>query len=277
LVLLSTAHLRADATPGLDEAKRLYASAAYDDALRALEGLGASASSDADVQEYRALCLMALGRSGDAARAAEALVAASPLRIPSADEFPPRFVALVSETRQRVLPVVARRLYASGREQYHGDMTVQATETFQRVLAILDDPVMRTNADAPDLRTLAMGYLDLLEAKQARSQPAAVPASAPTQPRPQASFVAAKPLRQDFPAWVPSKTTDPSLTLHGMISIRIGTDGRVKALTVVEPTLPAYDARLRDASREWTYEPATYDGAPVESMRVLSVELKPTR
>ena len=58
----------------LSDAKRAYEAAAYEDALRLLEPLDSP-----DARQYVALCLMALGRTDEAARAVEAMVTAEPL------------------------------------------------------------------------------------------------------------------------------------------------------------------------------------------------------
>ena len=66
----------------LSAAKELYASAAYEDALSVLtrlsEGDGAPALSR-QADEYRAFCLYALGRTGEAEKLAESLIRRDPL------------------------------------------------------------------------------------------------------------------------------------------------------------------------------------------------------
>src|SRR5687767_11106833 len=67
------------ASEALERAKELYRSAAYDEALSALEDLAAGEQAEAiEVQQYRVLCLVALDRKDDAHKAMAALVTADP-------------------------------------------------------------------------------------------------------------------------------------------------------------------------------------------------------
>src|SRR4051812_26747317 len=62
-------------------ARDLYAAAAYDEALERLNDLRLSkhpSDEDRIIEQYRALCLFALGRATDAERAIEAMVVAAP-------------------------------------------------------------------------------------------------------------------------------------------------------------------------------------------------------
>ena len=83
----------------LSAARDLYASAAYEEALTALtrlhEGGGAAASEQVD--QYRAFCLFALGRTAEAQSIAEALIAKSPLiEIDANSKLGPGLVAIPS-------------------------------------------------------------------------------------------------------------------------------------------------------------------------------------
>ena len=91
--------------------KALYAAAEYDKALDVVGSLDTL-----EAQQYRALCLLALGRTVDAGTAIESLVNASPTFIPSSEDAPPRFVELVTKVRQKLLPTIARRVFTEGRD-----------------------------------------------------------------------------------------------------------------------------------------------------------------
>src|SRR5437764_11715077 len=72
-------------------ARDLYASAAYEDALAILNRLpdsGRPVEEARAIQQYRAFCLLALGRNGEAERAIETVVAAEPMYRPAADVSP---------------------------------------------------------------------------------------------------------------------------------------------------------------------------------------------
>src|SRR5262245_47898268 len=86
----------------LDSAKALYAAASYEEALAALDQLGGGPDS-IQVNEYRALCLLALGRARDAEAPLQQIVSADPLyKIPAA-EVSPRLVDLFHDVRKRAL------------------------------------------------------------------------------------------------------------------------------------------------------------------------------
>ena len=64
---------------------------------------------------------------------------------------------------------------------------------------------------------------------------------------------------------------------EGKVSIRIviGVDGRVKAAEKVSAASEAfYRATERHALRNWRFRPATVDGKPVESRKVMTVEFR---
>jgi hypothetical protein len=248
--------------------------------LQELDQLDAPALGTPDAQQLRLLLLLALGRSADARHAAEALVTASPTLVPSTDDFPPRYVSLIAETRQRLLPQIIVRAFAEAREAYdapgHGD----AAARFTQVLALTADPAVADVTAAKDARTLATGFLDLL---RATNPPAAPAASAPT-------------VRGTAPTTTASSTppvTEPSVAINqvlptlpvserlhlthdvrGAIALVIGTDGRVKRATIRRSIHPVYDMMLLAASHDWLYKPAQLNGEPVESERILEVELK---
>src|SRR5690349_3267204 len=79
----------------LEEAKAQYAAAAYEDALTTLTRAGgAPPAKRVEVEQYRAFCLIALGRTEDAERAIAALVAADPKYVPSANVASPKVLSM---------------------------------------------------------------------------------------------------------------------------------------------------------------------------------------
>ena len=160
--------------------KSLYAAAEYDKALEVVASLDSL-----EAQQYKALCLLALGRTADANAAIEALVNASPTFVPSSEDAPPRFVELVTKVRQKQLPAIARRLFAEGRERYTAKQNEEAVKRFSLVLTLLNDPSFADANTKQDLETLAKGFIDLANAA-APPVKAAVPA-APEPPPAQSS------------------------------------------------------------------------------------------
>ena len=91
----------------LSAARDLYASARYDEALAVLNGmrLDDAATERKSVEQYRSLCLLALGRGSEAEAAIAAVVKADPLFQPSESDASPRVRSAFSEVRQRLLHV----------------------------------------------------------------------------------------------------------------------------------------------------------------------------
>ncbi len=93
----------------LANARDLYASARYDEALAVLNGLpmGGESTDRKSIQQYRSLCLLALGRGSEAESAIAAVVTVDPLFVPAESDASPRVRAAFSEVRQRLLPEIA--------------------------------------------------------------------------------------------------------------------------------------------------------------------------
>ena len=88
LVAQSGATTPAKPAGDLAAAKALYASGDYEEALNNLSAIKADDSVD-EVEEYRLLCLLALGRTAEAQRSLERLVTRNPLfKMSEADVSP---------------------------------------------------------------------------------------------------------------------------------------------------------------------------------------------
>jgi hypothetical protein len=75
----------------LARAKALYTAAAYDEALALLNQFESGGLTDAlEVKQYRAFCLLALGRSDDARRVIQEIVESNPLFQPPQAQVSPR-------------------------------------------------------------------------------------------------------------------------------------------------------------------------------------------
>src|SRR5258705_13951550 len=105
LLAASFAHMAFAQAPGRDvvgAARDLYASARYDEALAVLNDLrpadAANAVSDRkSIEQYRSLCLLALGRGTEAESAIAAGVTPDPPPHPREGETPPRARPAVSD------------------------------------------------------------------------------------------------------------------------------------------------------------------------------------
>ena len=170
----------------LAAARELYASARYDEALALLNGLrpdGSNTTELRSIEQYRSLCLLALGRGTEAEAAIAAVVAADPMYLPSETEASPRVRTAFSEVRQRALPDIVRSRYATAKATFDRKDHVAAEQQFRDLLRLLDDPDM--GGRLGDLRVLVQGFVDL-------SSVAAV-APAPEPRREEAAPVAPQP------------------------------------------------------------------------------------
>jgi hypothetical protein len=264
----------------LEEAKAQYAAASYEEALSTLTRVANAQTSRVELEQYRAFCLIALGKTAEAERAIASLVAADPMYVPSPNVASPKVLSMVAEMRRKELPTVARRLLDDGRVAFKEKDFTQAQRNFDLLRQVLDDQAMRGRPEADDLRTLADGFAALSTAVVTPSAPAPAPAAPapaaqPTQMLQPDTVVEAIAVQQDVPVWVPPDAVSGAREYVGSIKVRIGTDGRVKSSSIEKPTTPSYDARLLQASRQWIYKPAMRNGQAVESEKVIGYQLRP--
>ena len=277
------AQLRDGRENPLTAARDLYASARYDEALAVLNGLpsDAVASDRKSIEQYRSLCLLALGRGSEAESAIAAVVTADPLFMPGEADASPRVRLAFSEVRQRLLPQIASTRYAAAKAAYDRKDYSSAEAQFRNLLTLLDDPQM--GGRQGDLRTLASGFVDLASAaaapppepKKAEAAAPAPPPSpvAPKEPRiwsaEDGGVTPPVALRQDVPR-VPS-TISAQARDRGLLEVVIDEQGRVVNLVLRLPIHPMYDPQLLAAAKEWRYKPATVDGAPVKFRKLIQV------
>jgi len=288
VVLLSAPWLSAAAAAqnDLGEAKAKYEEAAYEDALTTLTKASASTTADrVQLEQYRALCLIALGRISEAERAVAALVDADPMYVPPSSVASPRVLAMIAEIRRKELPGVARRVLDSGRAAYEAKDIPRAQRQFDLLLKLLDDPIMEGRPEREDLLAVARGFSTLLvaapaprppaaETERSAAPPAAAAGTPPAAPA-VSTFVPASVIQESLPIWTPPNPAVARNEYNGAVKVRIGTDGRVKAATIDRPTHPAYDTALLNTARSWLYKPAMQNGTPIESERVIAVRLRP--
>ena len=155
----------ATAQESLASARELYTAAAYEDALALLNRLRPSAPMEGRaIEQYRAFCLLALGRGEEAERSIEAIIAAEPAYEPSADEVSPRVRTAFADVRRRMLPVIMQQKYSAAKAAYDRKDWKDAAGGFKEILTVLADPGAKAIASQPalvDLRTLASGFHDL--------------------------------------------------------------------------------------------------------------------
>lgn len=264
------------ADPVLDQAKSLYASASFEEALAAIGRVDTGQTAEPEVLLYKALCLLALGRAQEASVATRELVSATPAFAPNTSELPPRFQTLWTETRRAALPSVTREMFVGARSQYQAKEFLPALKQFEQVLALTNDPAWKDSTDATDLRTLASGFIDLAQAAIPKPDPGPPAAAVAPPPSPRVEPIvlqAAVIIRQDLPRWAPTDRMLARQVFNGAIRVSIDVTGRVTEAVMMRPTYPSYDVLLLRAARDWLYKPATRDGQPIASEKIVEVHL----
>ncbi|HTM05568.1 MAG TPA: hypothetical protein VL173_18790 [Vicinamibacterales bacterium] len=286
MLAVTTAPLAADGLDTLvDEAKALYANASYEAALKLLDAAPATAD---DADEYRALCLLALNRTDDAQRVLERLITHAPTLVPASDDFPPRFLSLYNAVRERLLPTIVMDVLAKAREDFKTSKPTEAARRFQQVLTLSKEPSLAERQEVQGAATVAAAFLDLLKATDGASSRAALAAPRPTAasaaaaatttPAPEPAKPVTAPavaIRQTVPRWSATSRGEPASTLQGAVRILIGVDGKVRFASIEARIDPRYDELLLNAAYNWVYKPAMMNGMPVESERLITVQVTP--
>ena len=285
----------------LNAAKDLYASAAYEEALTTLTRLhegGAAGGASDQVEQYRAFCLFALGRSAEAQAVAEALIKKSPLVEIDAADASPRIVAMFTDVRKRLLPALIREQYRSGRAAVEKKEYSSAQSEFTRVRQMLDeaDKIGVKDDTLGDLRVLVDGFAELVQSAQVRATPPA--AAAPAAP---ANLTADAPASGAAPSPTPARIYSGAMDgivapvvlrqdvprlpreLVGMLSggtkttildIVIDENGNVERAVVRQSTIRMYDTLLTNATKNWKYRPAMKGDKPVKYLKSLEIVVK---
>jgi len=274
----------------LGAARDLYASARYDEALAVLNDLRPAdtpgPNSDLkSIEQYRSLCLLALGRGTEAETAIAAVVTADPSYLPGDAEASPRVRAAFSDVRKRLLPEIAAKRYADAKAIFDRKEYARAAIAFKQVIVLLDDPDM--GGKLSDLKTLANGFVDLSIAatpppEPPKPAPAPQPAPAPEPAQPQVDpnrvytmndteVVAPVIIRQDLPRLTP--IMKPQARDRGIVEVVIDEMGRVVQIAIRQSVQPMYDAELLTRGREWRYQPATLNGNPVKYRKMIQLNI----
>jgi TonB family protein len=278
----------------LSAARELYASAAYEDALVALNRLRSTdhpPSQSPIIEQYRAFCLLALGRATDAEQAIEAVVTADPSYHPADSELSPRIRTTFAEVRRRMLPVIIQQKYTQAKAAYDRKDYAAAASGFSQVLATMADPDVASEASRSplsDMRVLAVGFQEL-SAKAAAPPPAPLPVVQTAPPPPAPVAPAAPQLSRVYTAEdrtvVPPQVINQTLPGFrgvtpveriGRIEVTIDETGAVESAVMTMSVNSTYDKMAVAAARTWRYVPAKVDGTPVKFKKVVQVTVRPT-
>jgi len=293
LLMVTGATARVPDDP-LADVERLYASAAFEDALDALGRVSGQVDAD-QVDEYRALCFLGLNRTRDAEEAVERLVMRHRAPTYDLDSRPPKFVTLYRAVKKRTLPAAAMALYASATASFERGQFLSASGQFKELLDLLSDP--EEIGRLGDMRVLAAGFSKLSEQRIAEVSHPPAPPPPPERNALQALYLAPNSSRvtpqgsrvvydaedpdvippmiidQQMPVWIPPNPVFAYRRFHGTLEVVVGEDGAVESRTLSEPVFPSYDRELVNASQRWKYTPALKDGRPVKYKKVITVTL----
>jgi hypothetical protein len=317
LMLMSVPRLGAQ--DPLASARSLYASAAYDEALKTLQELSSegggriAGASFREVEEYRFLCLLALGRNSEARESISAVVTADPLYKLDENTTSPRVLNAFRAVRREVLPDILTNIYNAGKSMFDNKDYKGAEPQFRKVMNLSGDPDL--GGKNADLVTLAKGFLDLAASANATAAAAPAPvatnaggtgagapvgtpagaagaAGAPTgnaaagaAAYPNRTIVATQSrageivpprlMKRTIPN-VPSDLSRFGQLRPGEMEILIDETGKVAEAKFTKPIHPVYDSLVIAATRSWRYDPARADGVPVKFRINLKVTISET-
>ena len=280
------------AQESLGAAKELYASAAYEEALSALTRLNAAAVPDStgksEVDEYRAFCLFALGRTAEAESVAESLLTKEPLLQLDPRDASPRIVAMFDSVRKRVLPRVIREEYKSVRAAIDRKEYAEARPGLLRVRRLLDEADRSGASDEAlgDLRVLVDGFIDLTHAvaevraateqatQRASVADASAPAAEPMYDSSSRDVTAPVIVSQQVPPVPPALRPVMRTGRAGVLDLVIDAKGNVERVLMRESVNAIYDKLVLTAAQSWKYQPATKNGTPVRYQKSVVLNLE---
>jgi TonB family protein len=261
----------------IERVRTLYVAAAYAEALAAIPSAEGEPART-DLEQYRALCLLALGRDVEAVSTIERLVRDQPTFVPPASETTPRMLSIFAAARSKLVPDVAKQAFADAKAAFEKKDVAAANAGFQRTLDLVDSLPDSEKSSLSDLRLLASGFLTLATA----ARPAATSATenagskAPaTPPAPAGPYAPPVAIREELPTWNPPDTAARRTEYEGLLRVHIGADGKVLSATMVKRTHPNYDVAALRATKSWIYQPATRGGEPIASQKDIQIKLLP--
>ena len=274
LLLMSVPRL-AGAQDLLANARTQYQSAAYDEALNTLSQLAAkkdtlSPTDLRELEEYKFLCLLALGRKDEARVSMGIVVKSDPMYTLDAGSTPPRVVTAFTEVRRELLPQIATQLYNESKAAYDKKETAEARAGFEQLMQMLADPDMQ--GKLTDLGTLAKGFLDLSATPAPAAAPAPVSAPVTTQIK---AAVVKQPVAvvQKVPP-IPSNLLRMTQLKAGVLEVQIDESGKVTDARFISPIHPVYDGMVVNAAKGWKYEPATADGKAIAYKKTIRIAVQ---
>ena len=278
----------------LGDVTRSYGLAEYEETLLTLNRLDYQ-KFGATVDEYRALCFLALNRDVEAERAMESLIRRHPQPLDDLGQRPPKFAGLYSSVRKRLIPSIATAAYQRGKTSLERRDYEQAVEAFAEASTLASGEGLE---HLRDLRMLADEFRSLSEQQIQRAQtpvlPEAVLAMAlplpvlppPPPPRefppiprvygPDDDDVKAPiVIDQTLPAWNPPTPMARDRTFRGTLKLVVAEDGTVASAEITQGAFLWYGEQLLKVARQWRYRPAMKGNHAVRYRRIIDFNLRP--
>lgn len=281
VLALSSQDQRPDPQGDFTAARALYASAAYEEALDRLGRIRDAGDLRDQVETYKALCLLALGRPRESERVIEQVLTRNPQYVPDEGAVSPRLMVIFRAVRARVLPPAARTLYATARATYDDGKFDVAAAQLRELLTILDAD--ESDSLLGDLKLLAQEFLRLAEGG-ARKLPGASeiisgpdrraarvePTTGPIYSMLDKGIAAPVEITRPVPIWTAPRGMQLAL-YQGLMEVVIDEAGRVESAVVRRSISPSFDAELVAATSRWRFQPATRGGTPVKYRRTYEI------
>jgi len=295
----------------LGAAKELYGSAAYEEALALLARVDNNGPTELarQVDEYRAFCLYALGRTAEAESVAESLIRKDPMLRLDGGDVSPRIEAMFATIRKRLLPALIRDEYQLGRSARDKKNLAEAEPHLLTARHMLDEArtIGAWDDGLADLSLLVDGFLDLAHAaavqqpqialrSEAAPEPGRVETSTPVAPTPtrvadlsagttdgsrvyDSSDTDVSPpiaIRQAVPAPPPQllNIMRTNQQRGGLVEVVIDETGAVQDAVMRQSVNAGYDNVILGAARTWRYRPATKAGISVRYRKAIVISLK---
>jgi TonB family protein len=297
-LLLAASPAYPAAEDSLGVAKDLYASAAYEEALAMLNRLDeAAGAGDAArvVDQYRAFCMFALGRTSEAESMAESVIRREPLAPLDPADASPRIQTMFTGVRRRLLPSLIRERFREAKASFDiKDFSAAESPLVNARHLIAQAEELNVNDQAlADLRVLVEGYLQLIRAatpeETAASRIAMDGADATPPPPDTQSTPASAPASRRIYS-VADEGVSPPITIDqrmppipvalakitrsagrtGIIDLVIDETGAVVDVIVRVSIHAALDRLVAETASRWRYEPAMKDGTPVQFVKTIA-------
>jgi hypothetical protein len=257
MVFAATAGLRSQDL--LSAARDQYASAAYEDALSTLSRMDAAVAPEIarQAEEYRAFCLYALGRTGEAESVAESLIRREPLVRLEAADASPRLESMFTDVRKRLLPSLIRERYRVARAAVD-----------QKSFAAAEPPLAEANqmiAEAgrlgvkdeglADLGVLVDGFLQLIRSNAdqksaAQSTPVAAVAPPPPAAAPGRTAASSAPRMEPAPLSPSPAAAAPAAAAVVVVPrVYSAADEGVSPPVAIEQRMPSMTTELQQVAK----------------------------